>query len=336
MDPFERVSIGRTGLAVTRLGLGGAPIGGQDMGGGLYPGATYEDAVATIRRGYELGITHFDTAPLYGQGRSEVRFGAVLSNVPRDSFVLSTKVGRVLDRDTENPGTHQPEGIPHLNPVFDLSRDGILRSLEESLKRLNLDRVDILYLHDPDVEPGLENKASATAFPTMLELREQGTVKAIGTGMNQWQMPARFIREFELDIVLLAGRYTLLDHDAYEEFLPLCVERGVKLSIGGPYNSGILAGDPRRPTTFNYEQAPKEWVEKASAIKDVCDRHNVDLRAAALQFPLAHPAVATVIPGARTPREVEENAELLRTSIPARLWEDLRNEGLIPKDAPTF
>ncbi len=334
MDPFEKVAIGNTGVEVTRLGLGGAPIGGAAMAGGLYPGASYDEALATVRRAHEIGVGHFDTAPLYGAGRSEVRFGAVLSTLPRGSFALSTKAGRLMEPDPGDPGRHAAENLPRLRPRFDLSRDGILRSLEASLRRLRLDRVDILYLHDPDAED-LEEEACATAFPALIELREQGVVGAIGCGMNQWEMPARFVRRFDLDIILLAGRYTLLDHTAYAELLPLCRERGVMLSIGGPYNSGILAGDPARPSSFNYGPAPPEWARKAVALKAACDRHGVDLRAAALQFVLAHPVVATVVPGARTVAEVEQNADLIRADIPAALWSDLKAEGLIPADAPT-
>ena len=182
----------------------------------------------------------------------------------------------------------------------------------------------------------MEDAANATAFPTMIELREQGVVKAIGCGMNQWQMPGRFIKRFDLDIILLAGRYTLLDHDAYPEFLPLCVEKNVKIATGGPYNSGILAAqDLDGPLAFNYEQAAPQWIDKARALKSVCDAHGVDMRAAALQFPLAHPAVASVIPGAATPAQVVQNVELIRFEIPEAMWSEMKSEGLIPSDAPT-
>lgn len=336
MDPFEKRPIGDTGVRVTALGLGGAPLSGMVLADGLYGGAAREQAVALIHRAHALGIGYFDTAPLYGLGRSEVRYGAVLPGLPRDSFVISTKVGRVLDLSDPNQALPlAPDNLPNLEPVFDLSRDGILRSVEESLQRLQLDSVEILYLHDPDFEEGLEPHAMGSALPALVELREQGAVKAIGCGMNQWQMPARFIEAFDLDIVLLAGRFTLLDHDAYDEFLPLCLERNVKLAIGGPYNSGILARDLDGPVSFDYTPAPPEIVERARALKRVCSSHGVDLKAAALQYVLAHPAVASVVPGAQSVEELEENVQLVSADIPPDLWSELKAEKLIPEDAPT-
>ena len=334
LNPFEQVAIGRTGVAVTRLGLGGVFVGGREHGDGT-PVSDYETALTTIRHAYDIGIRYFDTAPFYGRGRSEVRFGRALGGLPRKSFVLSSKVGRLLIPDPEDPGEWAEDGISHFTARFDLSRDGILRSVEESLERHQLGQADILYLHDPDWEDR-EDEALATAFPAMLKLKEQGLVKAIGTGMNQWEMPARFMREFDLDIILLAGRYTLLDHAAYPEFLPLCLEKGTQIATGGPYNSGILAADNLdAPVWFNYQQAAPEWLAKARALKAVCDRHGVDLKAAALQFPLAHPAVACVIPGAATPAQLDQNAELIGTPLPADLWAEFKHEGLIPADAPT-
>lgn len=333
MDPFEKVAIGGTGVEITRLGLGGVFVGGREHSDGTT--TEHDLAIATLERAYEIGVRYFDTAPFYGRGRSEVRFGRVLGKVPRDAFVLSTKVGRLLVPDPDDPGVWDEEGLPHYTARFDLSRDGILRAFEESMSRHRLGHVEILYLHDPDVED-LEDEAVATAFPAMLELKEQGVVKAIGTGMNQWEMPLRFLREFDLDVVLLAGRYTLLDQSAFADFLPRCEARGTKIVTGGPYNSGILAAaDLDGPVWFNYDRAPPEWVDRARAIKAVCDRHGVDLKAAALQFPLAHPAVASVIPGAASPAQVEQNADLIRAPIPPDLWAELRHEALIPRDAPT-
>ncbi len=334
MDPFEKVAIGHAGVEITRLGMGGVFVGGREHGDGT-PASNYDLAMATLNKAHDVGINYFDTAPFYGRGRSEVRFGRALAQRPRHSFVWSSKVGRVLVPDTDSPGEWPVEGIPHYVAQFDLSRDGILRAFEESLERHKLGHIDILYLHDPDVED-LEDEAVATAFPTMLELREQGAVKAIGTGMNQWEMPYRFLEKFDLDIILLAGRYTLLDQVAYEKFLPLCEQRGAKIATGGPFNSGILAASNfDQPLWFNYQPAPDEWIAKARALKAVCDRHGVDLRSAALQFPLAHPAVACVIPGAATPEQVEQNVALIRADIPAQLWDELRHESLIPRDAPT-
>ena len=338
MDPFERVSIGETGVELTRLGMGCAPIGSPPRPETLLGDATYDEALTTLGRAYDLGVRYFDTAPFYGLGRSEVRVGRALGEIRRDDFVLSSKVGRLLDPPAggERSSSDGPEGLPRFDVRFDYSRAGILRSVEESLERLGLEQIDILYLHDPDWEPGLEAPAVATGFPTLLELREQGVVRAIGTGMNQWQMPARFIREFDLDLVLLAGRYTLLDQSASGEFMELCAERGVRLVIGGPYNSGILAADDlSRPVSFNYEEAGPEWVEKARRIQAVCRRQGASMKAAALQFVLAYPVVASVIPGAASVAEVQENARLIGEELPASLWDELKAEGLIPAGAPT-
>ncbi len=334
MKPTDKVKIGATGVEVTRLGLGGAPLSGMTLAGGLYGGAARDEAVKIIKRAYDLGVRYFDTAPLYGEGRSEARFGAALGGMPRNTFVISTKCGRVLDlKDARKSAASGPDGLPELDARFDLSRDGIRRSVEESLKRLKLDKIEILLLHDPDVE-SLEDQANKTAFPAMIELREQGIVKAIGCGMNIWEMPARFIRRFDLDVVLLAGRYTLLDHQALPEFLPLCVQKGVKIVVGGPYNSGILARDLSQPVSFNYAPAPADLVERAKKLKVVCDRHKVDLKAAALQFVLAHPAIATAVPGAQTVAELEQNFAAVSAKVPAQLWAELKREKLIPAEAP--
>lgn len=333
MDPFELVPIGATGLRITRLGLGGVFVGGRDSSDGVVSG--YETALATLGRAYELGVRYFDTAPFYGQGRSEVRFGRALRKFPRNSYTLSTKVGRRLKESADDPGRWEEDELPHLEAYFDMSRDGIFRAVEESLERHQLDQAEILYLHDPD-RGNFEREALDTAFPAMLELKSQGLVKAIGTGMNQWEMPYRFLQNVDLDVILLAGRYTLLDQSAYAEFLPLCLARGARVVTGGPYNSGILAAkDLDGPVWFNYQNAPREWVDKARAIKAICERNGTDLRAAALQFPLAHPAVACVIPGAANPTQIEENVELIRALVPIEVWRELKDAGLIPADAPT-
>ncbi len=336
MNPFETVPVGPYNLPVMRLGMGGAPLSGMVLAEGLYGGSAHDEAVRTIQRAYELGIRYFDTAPLYGSGRSEARFRDGLAGIPRDSYVLSTKVGRVLD---PAPGgdssADNPDRLPDLIPVNSWTRSDVHRSIEESLERLGMDRIDIVYVHDPDQETFGEQQANDEAFPALIELREQGTIKAIGCGMNLWEMPARFVRRFDLDIILLAGRYTLLDHSGLPEFLPLCQERNVKIAIGGPYNSGILARDLDGPVSFDYEPAPVELIDRARRLTDICRRHSVELKAAALQFVLAHPAVATVIPGAQTVGEVEQNLTMVEKHIPSGLWLDMRSEGLIPDEAPT-
>ncbi len=337
MNPFEKVAIGDTGVEVPRLGLGTAPLSGMVLGDGLYGGTAHEEAVRIIDRAREVGVSYVDTAPLYGNGRAEARVGmSTYSSADRDSFVISTKIGRVLNA---VPGgvtpEDDPDGIGELAAVNSWTRDNVHRSIEESLVRLKLDRIDIIYVHDPDVEPYGEGQAVNEAFPALIELREQGVIKAIGCGMNEWQMPLRFIQRFNLDIILLAGRYTLLDHSGLSEFLPACVERNVKITVGGPYNSGILARDLSKPVTFDYEQAPDILLDQARRLTEICVAHGVDLKAAALQFVLAHPAVATAIPGAQSVAELEQNIALVQQEIPAGLWSDMRSAGLIPDAAPT-
>lgn len=340
MDPFKKVKIGNTGVEVPRLGLGTAPLGGMVLGDGLYGGTAHEEAVRIIDRARELGISYVDTAPLYGVGRAEARVGksayATAGAPGRDTFVISTKVGRVLNPVAGGVSAgDDPDGIGELAAVNTWSRDDVHRSIEESLVRLNLDRIDIIYVHDPDVEAYGEVQALNEAFPALIELREQGVVKAIGCGMNEWQMPLKFIQRFDLDIVLLAGRYTLLDQSGLTEFLPACIKRKVKVTIGGPYNSGILARDLSKPVTFNYERAPGHLIGRARRLTEICVAHNVDLKAAALQFVLAHPAVATAIPGAQTVDELEQNIAMVQQDIPAAVWRDMRTAGLIPDNAPT-
>ena len=325
MNPLDTTEIGNTGLRVTRLGIGGAPIGS------LFRTVSDDDAVATVRRGLELGLNYIDTAPLYGHGVSETRLGRVLQGIPRDSFILSTKVGRVLKPVDVRPSSPHFQSLPKMEPVFDYSRDGILRSLEESLKRLNLDRIDIAYIHDADDH---WDQAIGEAYPTLADLRSQGVVQAIGVGMNQWEMEARFAREGDFDCFLLAGRYTLLDQSSLAELMPVCLERNVSLVLGGPYNSGILASDLGPQSTYDYEVAPPEIIGRARKIKAVCDRHNVPLKAAALQFGLLHPVVAATIPGPRSVTEVEENFRMASHPIPADLWAELKHEGLIDPLAP--
>ncbi len=325
MTPLDKSEIRNTGVFVTRVGMGSAPIGG------LYTAVEAATAVDTIRRAHELGIGYYDTAPLYGSGRSEMLFGEALETIPRGDYVLSTKVGRLLEPVAEQPESDQFVDLPSLEPTYDYSRDGVLRSIDESLGRLRLDRADIVMIHDPDDH---FEQTVDEAFPALYELRSQGVIGAIGAGMNQWEMLARFAREADPDCFLLAGRYTLLDQSGLDELLPLCEEKDIGIVLGGPYNSGILASDLSDDTTFNYLPAPREILDKARRIKQVCDLHSVPLKAAALQFGLAHPAVAATIPGARSIDELEENLRMAAHPIPADLWDELRAEGLIHPDAP--
>jgi D-threo-aldose 1-dehydrogenase len=308
-------------LELGRVGLGTAPIGG------LYEAVAEETAVATVARALERGLRLVDTAPFYGLGLSERRVGSVLAGRARDEYVLATKVGRLL-----RPAEHSDDrrlwpATESLASVFDYSFEGVLRSVDESLERLGLDRVDILHIHDADdhVEPALSG-----AYPALDRLRSEGAIAAVGAGLNRVEPLLRFAREADFDCFLIAGRYTLLDQSALAELLPLCRERGIAVILGGVLNSGLLAGGE----TFDYRPAPPEWRERARALREVCDRHGVPLPAAALQFPLAHPAVTTVLVGARSPAELDEDLDLLALPIPADLWSELRAEGLLPEDAP--
>ncbi len=328
MDPLKKAQIGTTGLEVTRLGLGGAPFGG------LFTDVEQRAAVSSIETAMDLGIQYLDTAPLYGTGKSEHFYSEALAGVNRDDFVLSTKVGRVLNPSDSPESDDVYVNLPPLKADFDFSRDGVLRSVEESLQRLKLDRVDILFIHDPD---DFHEQAVNEAFPALAELRSQGVIKAIGAGMNFWEPLARFAGEADFDCFLLAGRYTLLDQSGLTELLPLCEEKSMSIILGGPYNSGVLASDlsDETQTTYFYRETPPEVLAKARRIKSVCDRHDVPLKAAALQFGLAHPVVAATIPGARSAAEVEDNFRMASFGIPADLWSELKHEELIPEHAPT-
>ncbi len=336
MDPFEKVAIGTTGVKVTRLGLGGAPLGGMVLAEGIFQGSDYDEALTVIRRAYEMGVRYFDTAPLYGNGRSEVRYGRVLGEFPRQSFAISTKGSRVLR--PENPDDLAPcggDGIPRYTYDFDFSAESLRASLNSSLKRLGLAAVDIFFVHDSDFKGQHTEEDFIEGLEAAAELRARGTVKAIGMGMNEWELTGRMVERFDLDFILLAGRYTLLDQSALPEFLPLCMERGVKLTIGGPYNSGILARNLDGPVSFDYQPAPDHLVRKAKALKTVCVRHRVELRAAALQFPFGHEAVICTVPGAASVAELEDNARMIQAEIPPALWAELKAEGLLPEGAPT-
>ena len=313
MKATDTRQIGRTALQVTRLGLGGVFLAIE---------AQPAEADGLIDRAAALGVRYFDTAPMYGNGESERRYRGPLARLERSEFVISTKVGRRLQEHADGSVTWH----------FDFSRDGALRSFESSFERLGVDHIDILLVHDPDDH---EDQALREAFPALIELREQGLVGAIGAGMNQWEMELRFARELPLDCFLLAGRYTLLEQGALTEFLPYCAANGISVIAGGPYNSGILASDLGESASYNYRAAPAAMLERAWAIKATCDRHDVPLKAAALQFILAHPAVAAVIPGAASVSEVEENVWMVETPIPGALWTELKEVGLIDPDAPT-
>lgn len=325
MNPLERTRIGTTSLEVTRVGIGTAPLGG------MFGPIDDEQATAIIQHAYERGVRLFDTAPLYGYGIAERRLGHGLAGLPDDKAVVSTKVGRLLEP-VEQPDRSFFQDALAFDVRLDYSDEGARRSLEASLERLGRERVELLLIHDPDASSVFE-QALEGAYPALVELREQGTVQAIGAGMNYVEPLLRFARSCELDCFLLAGRYTLLDQGALAELLPLCVERSISIIVGGVYNSGILA-DPRPGATFDYAPASPELVKRAQRLRAICARHGVPLRAAALQFPLAHPAVATVLLGVRSLAQLDENLGLLELPIPGELWQELKSEGLLPAEAP--
>jgi D-threo-aldose 1-dehydrogenase len=338
IDATERTAaIGPGDVRPTRLGLGTAEVGG------LFRPVADDDAAVLLDHAWRLGLRYFDTAPLYGYGTAERRLGRALTTRPRDEFVLSTKVGRLLvPRDEVPVGAdvdRQADGeaedayyaaTPPVRVVFDYTADGVRRSLEASLERLGLDRIDIAYIHDPDDHA---DAAIGEAFPALARLREEETLGAIGVGMNEASTLARFAREADPDVFLVANRYTLLDQSALAELLPLCLDRGIAVAIGGVMNSGLLA-DPRPGARFDYRIAPPALVERARRIADVCARHGVSLRTAAIRFPLAHPAVATLIAGVRSVAHLDDYPAAFSATIPADLWQELRADSLIARDAP--
>ncbi|ROP49171.1 MULTISPECIES: aldo/keto reductase [unclassified Rathayibacter] len=313
------------GPALTSLGFGASQFGN------LFQETTDEASNEAVSRAWDAGVRYFDTAPSYGLGLSERRLGRALSAYPRNEVVISTKVGRLLVDDPSGAGRQDEEGflVPATTRrVWDFSRDGIRRSLDASLERLGVDRIDIAYLHDPDDH---REAALREGMPALIELREEGVLGAVGAGMNQTRMLTEFIRELDIDVVMVAGRFTLLDHSAAEELLPLALERGVGVVAAGVYNSGLLSRsvvpDDAR---FNYEAAPADLVDRARRIAAVCAEHGVELPAAAVQFPLEHPAVVSVVLGMRTAAQVTSNVERLNAPLDSGLWPDLVEAGLLP------
>jgi D-threo-aldose 1-dehydrogenase len=329
MAEFETRRIGRTALAVTSLGLGCATLGGSRYG------VRRETAEAIVRAAWAAGVRYVDTAPFYGCGQAERCVGDALREVRRDDWVLSTKVGRLL---RAHLGNRDGNGRPMpFDAVFDYSYDAVMRSFEDSLQRLGLARIDILFAHDigarthgPEAHPGLMRTLREGGYRALESLRRSGAVSAIGIGVNEREVLLEALDWGDWDAFLLAGRYTLLEQAPLDDLLPKCAAAGVSLVVGGPLNSGILAGRE----TWNYAPAPAEIIARVDAIRRVCDSHNVPLAAAALQFPLAHPVVAAIIPGPRDAAEFTANLALLRHPIPAALWADLRQAGLLHPQAP--
>lgn len=325
-------------LAFTELGFGSAPLGN------LYRAISDEDAQDILEAAWAGGARYFDTAPLYGLGLSETRFNRFLRGKPRDEYVLSTKVGRLLKATTEAQRTGHGKwfDVPARAEVYDYGYDGVMRSFEFSLERLGVDRVDILFAHDIDVfnhgsQAVLDEKLAefmAGGYRALLELREQGVIAAFGAGVNEWRPCQWMLERGDFDLFLLAGRYTLLEQEALETFLPLCRKRGVGVVIGGAYNSGILATGPKPGAFYNYDPAPDVVLERVGRIEAICRRHGVRLVDAAFQFPLHHPVVVSVIPGGQGMAEMESNLRAAAATIPSALWSELKAQGLMRADAP--
>jgi len=330
---------GRARLNALPLALGGAPLGN------LFRALPGHDAVALIRHAFEAGTRYFDTAPHYGQGLSERRFGAALRDYPRDTYLLSTKVGRLLTRADDAPRTQNGyvDGLPFV-AHYDYTGEGVVRSLQDSLQRMGLSRVDFVFVHDIDVathgdaHPRRFRDMLDSGLPALAELKASGVIAGFGLGVNDVDICLDTLRHADLDVILLAGRYTLADQSALAELLPECVRRDVAIVLGGPFNSGILASGSRprdgsRPY-FNYAPAPEHVIARVAEIERVCAEHAVPLKAAALQFPLGHPAIACVLPGARTRAEFDDNSEMAKFPIPVEFWKALRDRSLIDAAAP--
>ncbi|MGV3549809.1 aldo/keto reductase [Rhizobium sp.] len=330
--------LGNGGISFTELGFGTAPLGN------LYRAVSDEDAHNVLQAAWDSGCRYFDTAPLYGLGLSETRVGNFLRGKPRDEYVISTKAGRLLKvcPPERRTGIGKFFETPTREEVYDYSYDGVMRSFEASFERTGLDRFDILFCHDVDVFTHGSREASDArveefmrgGYYAMLSLRDQGVIKAFGGGINESDVCETLARRGDFDLFLLAGRYTLLEQAALDTFLPLCTERGIGIVLGGPYNSGILARGPSEDAQYNYSSAPKEIIERVRRINAICEDHGVRMIEAALNFPLRHPAVVSVIPGGQSVAEVRSNREILGREIPQTLWSMLKSEGLMRQDAP--
>ena len=330
----------RSGAVIpfTELGFGTAPLGN------LYRALDEDTAQLTLSAAWDAGIRYYDTAPLYGLGLAETRLNHFLRRKAGESFVLSTKIGRLLKLSPSDKRTGLGKFFetPSRREVYDYSYDGVMRSVEFSLERLGIDAIDILLAHDVDIFTHGSKEASDArikelmegGYRALAELRDQGVIKAIGAGINEWQVAETLARAGDFDLFLLDGRYTLLEQDALKTFLPYCEERKIGILLGGPYNSGILATGPKPGAFYNYDPAPPAILDRVALIEQVCLSHKVKLVEAALRFPLGHPCVVSVIPGGQAPHEVTRNAEIMGAKIPAALWEELKEEGLLREDAP--
>jgi D-threo-aldose 1-dehydrogenase len=327
-------------ISFTELGFGTAPMGN------LYRAHSNAEALVTMEAAWKQGIRYYDTAPLYGLGLSETRLNNFLKGKKRSDYVVSTKVGRVMElcKPGERTGIGKFFDTPSRRERFDYSYDGFMRSFEFSFERLGLDSIDILLVHDCDIFTHGSKEASDAHIKTVMKsgykalqkLRDEKVIKAFGAGINEWQVCQTLAEQGDFDLFLLAGRYTLLEQEqSLNSFLPLCEKRGIGIILGGPYNSGILATGPKKGAFYNYEPAPKHILDRVAKIAALCKAHKVKLPEAALRFPLTHPSVVTVLAGAASPKEVAQNVATLSTKIPKALWKQLKSEGLIDPRAPT-
>ncbi len=327
-------------LKFTELGFGSAPLGN------LYRAYSDKDATATFEAAWKAGIRYYDTAPLYGLGLSETRLNPFLRSKKRSDYIISTKVGRTLEvcKPAERTAIGKFFNTPSRREKFDYSYDGFMRSFEFSFERLGLDQIDVLLIHDCDIFTHGSKAASDAHINTVIKsglkalqkLRDEKVIKAFGAGVNEWQVCQTLAERGDFDLFLLAGRYTLLEQtDSLNTFLPLCEKRGIGIILGGPYNSGILATGPKKGAFYNYDPAPKHILERVARIEAVCKAHKVKLPQAALRFPLTHPTVVSVIPGAVSPKEVDLNVKTMSAKIPKSVWKQLKAEGLLDPRAPT-
>ncbi len=325
-------------IQFTEIGFGAAPLGN------LYRAISEKEAQDTLIAAWKAGIRYFDTSPQYGLGLSETRLNHFFRGKPRDKYVLSTKVGRRLKvvPPDKRLGIGKFFDVPSRGEIYDYTYDGVMRSLEDSLERLGLDRVDIVYVHDLDVythgsqatRDRYIEELMKSGYRALAEMRDQKVIKAFGAGVNEWEACQILAERGDFDLFLLAGRYTLLEQTALDSFLPLCEKRGIGIVLGAPYNSGILASGAKPGAFYNYSPAPKEILKRVAEIEKIVKKHRVKLPEAALRFPLVHPTVVSIIPGAQRPAEVTLNMRTLAKKIPKALWKDLKAAGLVRVDAP--
>ena len=335
MKANEKRKFGRVDLEVTAFSFGGAPIGN------IFEEISEQESDAMIQHAWDAGIRYYDTAPMYGHGLSELRTGHSLRWKRRDEYVLSSKVGRRLKPARRESIDFAPwNNAGAFTMHFDYSYDGVMRAFEDSLQRLALERMDICFIHDidrftrGDEQPEVFRQAMDGAWRALSDLRDQGVVKAIGVGVNEWEVCEEALRQRDFDCFLLAGRYTLLEQESLDSFLPLCVERGAAVVVGGGFNSGILATGAKEGAKYNYSPAPADIMERVRKIEAVCAEHEVPLPAAALQFVVAHPAIPSFIAGTRTVGQLRQNLAWFEQPIPAEFWSALKSKGLLREDAP--